>query len=370
MANCVDVTNIDVTNMDTTNDISEAELFMKYKSSYRLASIDFSIHILNSISAFYLMWYFKHNILSVFTIPLVSLMGIRTFVIFHDCLHESYTPNKILNYIISQMTGTIIMTNSNWIIGHNIHHLTNGKIGNDYKYAFNETILITKKHFLSLSPLYKKLFIFIKTPFIFFVVVPYFYFLFIHRFVSIIEKCIHSYYSHKSLLKVMFNLTINNVLLYIFLYKLYEYQILYHYLVSFLFITTTAFSVIHNQHTFEPPYVKNKSWTQRDSGLKGSSFIQIPWILKYFFMGIEYHHIHHMNSKLPGYNLQKYHEEVALKSDMFDNIVKLSLIDCYNNLWLSLYDEDEEKYITFDEMKYDEMKYDEMKYYEIKDKDV
>jgi omega-6 fatty acid desaturase (delta-12 desaturase) len=66
-------------------------------------------------------------------------------------------------------------------------------------------------------------------------------------------------------------------------------------------------------------------------------------------MGIEYHHIHHMNTKIPGYNLQKYHEEVVSKSNMFDNVVKLSMKDFYNNLWLVLYDEDKKKYITFKE---------------------
>jgi omega-6 fatty acid desaturase (delta-12 desaturase) len=66
-------------------------------------------------------------------------------------------------------------------------------------------------------------------------------------------------------------------------------------------------------------------------------------------MGIEYHHIHHMNAKIPGYNLQKYHEEVVQKSDLFDNIIKLSIADCYNNLWLMLYDETKNKYVTVKE---------------------
>ena len=34
---------------------------------------------------------------------------------------------------------------------------------------------------------------------------------------------------------------------------------------------------------------------------------------------------------------------------MFDNIVKMSITDCYNNLWLALYDEEKHKYITFEE---------------------
>ena len=67
-------------------------------------------------------------------------------------------------------------------------------------------------------------------------------------------------------------------------------------------------------------------------------------------MGIEYHHIHHMYSKLPGYNLQKYHEEIVSNSNIFDNILKLSVTDCYNNLWLTLYDEDKHKYSSLKEV--------------------
>jgi omega-6 fatty acid desaturase (delta-12 desaturase) len=112
-----------------------------------------------------------------------------------------------------------------------------------------------------------------------------------------------------------------------------------------------AFTFFHNQHTFNPSYVKNcEEWKQKDSGIHGSSFIQVPFFLKYFFMGIEYHHIHHMNSKIPGYNLQKYHEEVVAKSDMFDNVCIVSMSDFYNNLWLTMYDEEQEKYIRFDEL--------------------
>jgi len=66
-------------------------------------------------------------------------------------------------------------------------------------------------------------------------------------------------------------------------------------------------------------------------------------------MGIEYHHIHHINSKIPGYNLESYHKEVISESNMFDNVNKLSLLDCYSGLWLCLYDEDNKKYISFEE---------------------
>ena len=35
-------------------------------------------------------------------------------------------------------------------------------------------------------------------------------------------------------------------------------------------------------------------------------------------------------------------------SDLFDPITKLKMIDCYYNLWLTLYDEENNKYISFE----------------------
>ena len=106
-----------------------------------------------------------------------------------------------------------------------------------------------------------------------------------------------------------------------------------------------GFMLFQNQHTYNPGYIcDNNKWNKKDSGLKGSSFIQIPKYLQYFTMGIEYHHIHHMNSKIPGYNLKKYHNE---KYKDHEGITKLSMKDCYDNLWLTLYDEETKKYISF-----------------------
>jgi omega-6 fatty acid desaturase (delta-12 desaturase) len=149
--------------------------------------------------------------------------------------------------------------------------------------------------------------------------------------------------------KIMFiEQIINNIGIGFLFYKLYNYSIIYHYLISIMISSSIGIMLFHSQHTFNPPYiVNNETYNQRDSGLLGSSFIQIPYVLKYFTGGIEYHHIHHMNSKIPNYNLQYYHEEVVSKSDIFDDIVKLSITECYNNLWLVLYDEDKKKYITF-----------------------
>lgn len=117
------------------NKINESELFTKYKSYYKSAFFDLSIHTFHVSYAFFLMWFFKNSWLSVFTIPLLGLLNVKTFIIFHDCRHQSYTPNKTLNYIIGIITGIITITPFSWNFNHNTHHLTNGNIY-DYPYTF------------------------------------------------------------------------------------------------------------------------------------------------------------------------------------------------------------------------------------------
>lgn len=346
----MNVENIMAIERSHSNTINESELIRKYKSSYKSAFIDFSIHTLMFSSALYLVWLFKNSLLSVFTIPLMVFMTNRTFIVFHDCCHQSYTPNKTLNYIISHITGMFVLTSPNWMLDHRMHHSANGNIENE-QYQFNETIRLTKKQFLLKTKTQQILYVAYQNPFVFFLMVPISYFVVLQQVKYTIIKCMYTHVFQQSLLQIAIDHFVNNILSLLYLSKIYECGLLKHFIIWFSMSVSIEFVLFHNEHTFDPSYVvKNKEWTQRNSGLLGSSFIQIPKCLKYFYMGVEYHHIHHMNTKIPGYNLQKYHEEVVFKSNLFDNIVKLSIGDCYKNLWLVLYDEDNHKYITFEEV--------------------
>jgi omega-6 fatty acid desaturase (delta-12 desaturase) len=331
--------------MNNENKINESELFTKYKSSYKSAFLDLSLHTILFSSSLYLLALFRNSLLSIFTIPFLGLVLHRNYVVFHDCVHNSYTPNKTINYILSTYYGITTFTSSNWILDHHTHHCTNGNIDNEYNFKFNELLYYTVNQYKNFNNFEKCIFTFFHTPIIFFSFFPILYFFIIHRFIYFIKKIKYKKKIRFPLLAIFINHFLNNIGSYYLLVTMYKNNLLLHYLFSSYIGFLINFLLFFNQHTFNPSYVVcNKEWTQRNSGLLGSSFIQIPKYLKYFTMGIEYHHIHHMNAKIPGYNLQKYHEEVISKSNIFNNIVKLSMYECYNNLWLVLYDEDNKKY--------------------------
>ena len=332
-----------------SNKINESELFTKYKSSYKSAFLDLSLHTFLFSSSFYLLWLFRSTWLNVLTIPFMTLMNVKTFIIFHDCGHSSYTPNKTLNYIIGSLMGVFVFTPFCWNYRHYNHHLTNGNINNKLNHKYNELIFHSLIEYKKMNRVMRFIYKIVRMPCIFYIFIPFIYFGIKQR-IDVLKNKINRQPLNQSLPTILFDTLFSNISLLFLVYYLLKFEMLGSYLISMYFVAVIAIFAFHNQHTFNPPYVvNNEDWNTKNSGLLGSSFIQIPKYLKYFFSGIEYHHIHHINSKIPGYNLQKYHEDVVSKSSVFDNIVKLSVIDCYNNLWLVLYDEAKKKYVTFNE---------------------
>jgi len=325
--------------------INEAQLFMKYKSSYTAASSDFIRHLLYTSATFYSIYQLKDSYWSILPTILLGLLNIKTFIIFHDCGHQSYTPSRLLNNIIGIITGVFVSTPFLWTTRHDTHHATNGNVENKYNWKYNEHIYYTVKQYKQM-PKWKQLAIsWLISPEFFYGCMPFINFMVLERF-SVIKFFYRKTRQQIHIMYLIAEQLFHNIAWCIYLYTLYQFGIYYQWILSLWLSTNFGVMLFHNQHTFNPPYiVNNESWTVKDSGVKGSSFIHIPLWMKYFTGGIEYHHVHHMNSKIPGYHLQQYHEEVIQTSNVFDEIYQMSMDEFIYNLWLVLYDEDKYQYV-------------------------
>ena len=331
------------------NTSMHSKLYLLYRSNNKIVLNDTIIHTLMIIVSLLSMSYFKNSILSILSIPLNSLMMLRSLIIFHDCCHDSYSESPMSNYLLSFYYGLFAFLNVNWKFIHKTHHLTNGSIDNAYNYQFNETtqnIIFYKK----LTPLQREIYKIWK-PFSYFATIIEI--MIVQRF-SIYGLLINSYITKSksitevALWKILFNDIISNYLLFKWIYNIYINNILYHYLISCIIYGLLAIGIFHNQHTFNPSFVeREKLWSYEKSAINGSSIIVIPFYLQYFTSNIQYHHLHHLNSKIPSYNVKKYHDDVKSKSNEFDNVVILTIKQCIENLSLVLYSEKQRKYVTF-----------------------
>jgi omega-6 fatty acid desaturase (delta-12 desaturase) len=69
--------------------------------------------------------------------------------------------------------------------------------------------------------------------------------------------------------------------------------------------------------------------------------------LQWFTGNIGFHHIHHLSPRIPNYQLQKCHDE----NPMFQNTVILTLRSSLKSTFLSLWDEEQKKLISFNQLK-------------------
>ena len=63
------------------------------------------------------------------------------------------------------------------------------------------------------------------------------------------------------------------------------------------------------QHQFEDAYWQSgDEWSYDDAALRGSSYLKLPTVLQFFTGNIGLHHVHHLNARIPNYNLPRAHD--------------------------------------------------------------
>ena len=339
---------------NSTKKLSATEwlkFFSKYKATWSGACFDCIPHIIIYTIVHYALWMNRADIIvSAILVILIALLDIKTATISHDCGHNSYTPNHAFNYFFGIISAVFIFFPYSWNYRHNTHHMTNGNQANKYGFNFNELIQYKLSDYEGMSPKKRLFTSIVFHPFnLFAILVPLNCFIF-ERFSSIpLILNRNGYHTLPSTFWLIFEQILGNIGVAAMIYVSWQNELLLHILLAkYIFFILSGLLFV-NQHTYNPPYVvKDEAWNLRDSGLRGSSFLLIPWCLKYFTGSIEYHHIHHMNTKAPGYNLQAFHEEVlTVSTNEFDDVVQLNMSQCWNNLSYSLYDDQDDLYISF-----------------------
>ena len=103
------------------------------------------------------------------------------------------------------------------------------------------------------------------------------------------------------------------------------------------------------QHQFAGVYwERHGEWSFFDASVRGSSYLRLPKILQFFTGNIGLHHVHHLNTRIPNYNLQRAHDA----SGMFDGVPAVSIRDGLRAVNLKLWDEDAGHLVSFAQAKH------------------
>lgn len=85
------------------------------------------------------------------------------------------------------------------------------------------------------------------------------------------------------------------------------------------------------------------TWTPVSAALEGANYLRLPAILRWFTGNIGYHHVHHLNPRIPNYKLRECHESIPF----LRAIPALSFRDGLAVLRFTLWDEDHAMMTTF-----------------------
>jgi acyl-lipid omega-6 desaturase (Delta-12 desaturase) len=276
------------------------------------------------------------------TIPLIFIGAgflVRAFIIFHDCGHNSFFKSRRANEVVGTLLGLLAFTPyHHWRWEHAQHHSTVGDLDNR---GIGDLWTMTTKEYLEAPPLKRFGYHIVRNPWFLFGFVPLFLFLVKQRFPAPQAKAAERKTLHLTTVAVI---VLSCALSYVFGWK--EYLIVQ---LSILTIAASAGSwLFYIQHQYEDTYwCRTNEWDYFTASLKGSSYYKLPRVLQFFSGNIGYHHVHHLNSKIPNYYL----EECQEKFRFLDGARTIGLRESFRFGRVALWDEDEKKILTFKEFK-------------------
>ena len=300
------------------------------------------VNTLVPIAAIWVSLYFLKDISLWLCIPPALLGGlflVRAFIIFHDCGHGSFFKSKRANSIVGFITGMLTFTPyRQWSWEHARHHATNGDLD---RRGIGDIWTLTVEEYVSGSRRLKLSYRFIRNPIILFVFGPLVLFIILQRFTGSQSKG-----------NVRRSVYIMNATLVVWCVGM---SMIFGFL-PWLVIQLTMMSIaslfglwlFYVQHQFEDTYwATSEDWDYTTAAMAGSSYYNLPRVLQWFSGNIGYHHIHHLNPKIPNYNLERCH----LSHPFFQDAPELRFFSSLKSIQLRLWDEVNGRMISFRELK-------------------
>jgi omega-6 fatty acid desaturase (delta-12 desaturase) len=272
------------------------------------------------------------------SIPAAGFL-VRTFIIFHDCCHGSFFKSKRANRIMGYITGILTFTPfERWQHDHAIHHATAGDLD---RRGVGDVMTLTMDEYRALSPIKQLGYRLFRHPLVMFTIGPIYIFLVSHRFAL-----------KKAGKRERMSVVITNLALLVMVaslsYLLGWKEYLMVHLPIIIFGTTAGVWLFYVQHNYEGSYwTRHTNWDFATAGLKGSSFYKLPRLLQWFTGNIGFHHVHHLNPRIPNYKL----EACYLNSEQFQRVKPLTIRSSLKSLNLRLWDEPSKRLVSLAALK-------------------
>jgi omega-6 fatty acid desaturase (delta-12 desaturase) len=266
---------------------------------------------------------------------------VRLFMIQHDCGHGAFFRRRRVNDWVGRIIGVLTLTPYDfWRHSHALHHANSGNL--DHR-GFGDVDTLTVREFLALPRWRRFLYRLYRNPIVMFGVGPMYLFVLQHRLpVGLMRSGWHSWLSTMA----------TNLAIAVLAATMIWLVGLRSFLLVQSPITFLAGSIgvwlFYVQHQFEDTFWDHdESWNFHVAALQGSSYYDLPNVLRWFTANIGVHHVHHLCSRIPYYRLPRVlqeHPELA-------SVGRLTLRQSLYCVRMVLWDERGRTLISFREIR-------------------
>jgi omega-6 fatty acid desaturase (delta-12 desaturase) len=232
---------------------------------------------------------------------LMGLLLVRLFVIYHDLQHHALLPKSRLAGIFMRLLGIALLSpNSIWKSSHDHHHKHNSKMRGSQIGSFP---IMTKENYLNSPRKTQRRYLWMRHP----VTI-----LFGYLSVFLFGMCARPFLTkgrehYDCLVALLMHVGIGAALIAIFGWETWLLvQVVPHFIAHAL-----GSYLFYAQHNFpEVEMLEQNGWTYEKAAMESSSYMKMGPVMAWFTGNIGYHHIHHLNARIPFYRLPEVLREV------------------------------------------------------------
>lgn len=271
---------------------------------------------------------------------ITGLLMVRFFVIYHDHQHYAILSRSKLADILMRYWGIFAITPSSiWRHSHNHHHNHNSKLRSAHIGSYP---IMTKERYLKASPKERKQYLAMRHPLTIF---NGYFTIFLTG--MCIVPLVQNFKQHKD---AAYALTLH-IILYLLLGSILGASaVIFALFIPFYVACAAGSYLFYAQHNFpEVQFKENDGWTYEGAALESSSFCKMSPIMHFFTANIGYHHIHHLNAKIPFYRLPEAFKAMPeLQQPKTTSLSPLEVIRC---LRLKVWDSEQKRMVPLSEIK-------------------
>jgi omega-6 fatty acid desaturase (delta-12 desaturase) len=271
---------------------------------------------------------------------LTGLLVLRFFVIYHDQQHEAILPHSRLAEGLMRIFGILSLSPSSvWRSSHNHHHNHNSKLRGSHIGSFP---IMTKANFLSSSKADRFDYLFMRHPLTI---------LFGYIFVFLYGMCLYPFVNkprehYDCLIAFVLHIVIGVAITWCFGWL----ALLLTLIIPCFIADAVGAYLFYAQHNFPGvSFADNAGWTYDKAAMESSSYMKTGPVWAWFTANIGYHHIHHLNARIPFYRLPEVNKAMPeLQHPRTTSLNPLEIIRC---LRLKVWDVESQRMVGLNSIK-------------------